>query len=144
MAAKRILVYGEDRLVISTRAMILQRAGYDVVHTTNAADLLPILEGIVFDLVLVGDAVRHTKHVRLAQKLRECFPGLLIVMVQDDTDERDKWSSDFVSSTPELLVKSVADLLDRGKKPVASTGTAHPHTRSSQNGENSVHDAAQH
>jgi hypothetical protein len=126
MAAKRILVYGEDRLVISTRAMILQRAGYDVVQTTNPADLLSILQGIVFDIALIGDSIRHQKYVRLVQKLRERLPGLLILMVQDEMDERDAWSSDFVSSTPELLLKAIGNLLDGGKKPVASSETGKP------------------
>ena len=32
MSSKTILAYGEDALVISTRAMILHRAGYEVAH----------------------------------------------------------------------------------------------------------------
>jgi PleD family two-component response regulator len=130
MAASRILAYGEDRLVISTRAMILQRAGYDVVQITNATHLLPILEGIVFDLIVVGDSVRHHRNVRVAQKLRERFPGLLILMVQDETDERDRWPSAFVSSTPELLLNAIESLLDLRKKTAASTSAG---VRSAEN-----------
>ena len=53
MTAKRILAYGDDALVISTRAMILQRVGYDVIHTTRASDVAPLLGGIFFDMLLI-------------------------------------------------------------------------------------------
>lgn len=120
MNAKRILAYGEDSLVIFTRAMILQKVGYDVTHTTCAADLAPLLKSIFFDLVLIGDSLRTRGNVRLAQRLREQFPKLLIAMVQDENDEHDPWSSAFVSSTPEQMLSAIQLLLESNRKPVAS------------------------
>ena len=116
---KRILAYGEDVHVISTRAMILQRAGYDVAHTTRTDELVPLLRGITFDMLLVGDSLRTLENVRLVQRLREQFPVLNIVMVQDEKDERDPWSSGFVSSGPEQLVNAVGLFLNE-RKPARS------------------------
>src|SRR4051812_630022 len=110
MNSKRILAYGEDALVISTRAMILQRAGYDVAHTTCMVDVLPLLHGIFFDLLLIGDSIRMHQNVRLVQSVREQFPALLIAMVQDEKEDRDSWSTAFVSSNPEQMLTSL-DLL---------------------------------
>lgn len=121
MTAKRILAYGEDALVISTRAMILQRAGYDVAHTTCASDLAPLLSGIFFDMLLIGDSLRTPQNVRLVQFLREQFPNLIIAMVQDEKEERDPWSTAFVSSNPEQMLNSIHFLLEKDRKPVAAS-----------------------
>ena len=120
MNPKRILAYGEDPLVISTRAMILQRAGYDVAHTTRLIDVVPLLQGIFFDMLLIGDSIRTPQNVRLAQRLREQFPALLIAMVQDEKEDRDPWSTAFLSSNPEQMLNSIAFLLRDHRKPAVS------------------------
>jgi hypothetical protein len=117
MNSKRILAYGEDALVISTRAMILQRAGYDVAHTTHIIDVLPMLHGIFFDLLLIGDSIRTHQNVRLVQSVREQFPALLIAMVQDEKEDRDPWSTAFVSSNPEQMLSSLRLLFKDSRKP---------------------------
>jgi DNA-binding NtrC family response regulator len=119
MNSKRILAYGEDALVISTRAMILQRAGYDVAHTTRIIDVLPLLRGISFDLLLIGDSIRTPENVRLVQSVREAFPALLIAMVQDEKEDRDSWSTAFVSSNPEQMLSSLRLLFEDRRKPAA-------------------------
>jgi CheY-like chemotaxis protein len=118
MSAKRILAYGEDSLVISTRAMILERAGYEVVHTVRSADLMPLLGGIYFDLLLMGDSLRTRENVRIVQHVRERFPALPIAMVQDEKEERDPWSTAFVTSNPEQMLKAIAFLLAGTRKTV--------------------------
>jgi CheY-like chemotaxis protein len=125
MNGKRILAFGEDSLVISTRAMILQRAGYEVVQTTNATDVFTLLTGISFDLLLMGDSVRNSNHVRLAREVRNHFPQLPIAMVQDEREERDPWSTIFVNSAPESLLKSIATLWRAAKKPVLAESSSH-------------------
>ena len=100
--------------------MILRRAGYGVVHTTSAADLAPLLRGIYFDLVLIGDSLRTKQNVRIVQQVREEFPALTIAMVQDEKDERDPWSTAFVTSTPEQMLISINLLLEVNRKPVTS------------------------
>jgi hypothetical protein len=120
MPIKHILAYGEDALVISTRAMILRRAGYDVVPTTSAADLAPLLRGIYFDLFLIGDSLRTRENVSIVQRVREQFPALTIAMVQDEKEERDPWSTAFVTSTPEQMLKSIGLLLEGNRKPTGN------------------------
>jgi hypothetical protein len=121
MLPRRILAYGEDSFVISTRAMILERAGYEVVYTTRISDLAPLLQGIFFDMLLLGDSIRTHQNVRLAQRLREQFPKLLILMVQDEKEDRDPWSTAFVSSNPEQMLTTIRIVLDEHyRKPVAS------------------------
>src|SRR5437016_5868344 len=123
MSMKRILAYGDDVYVISTRAMVLQRAGYDVAHTTRADELVPLLRGISFDLLLIGDSLRTSRNVRLVQGLRKQFPTLPIVMIQDEKDERDPWSTAFVSSGPEQIVNAVRLFLEGDRKAVKSNAS---------------------
>ena len=121
MHRRRILAYGEDTLVISTRAMILSRAGYEVPHTTQAMELPQLLRDVSFDMLLVGDSLRTPENVRLVKRLREQFPQLPIVMVQDEKEDRDPWSTAFVSSTPEQMLNSIHVLLEEhNPKPVVS------------------------
>jgi DNA-binding NtrC family response regulator len=121
MLPRRILAYGEDTLVISTRAMILRRAGYEVIHTTKPAELLPLLRGIFFDLLLVGDSVRMLQNVRLVKRLREQFPELPMVRVQDEKEDHDPWSTAFVSSSPEQMLNAISLVLEEhSRKPVVS------------------------
>ena len=123
MHCRRILAYGEDTLVISTRAMILRRAGYDVTQTTHAPELIPLLRGIFFDMLLVGDSLRTPENVRLVKRLREYFPKLAIVMVQDEKEDRDAWSTAFVSSSPEQILTSIHTILEEhSRRPVTSEG----------------------
>ena len=119
MHRRRILAYGEDTLVISTRAMILSRAGYEVTHTTRVSDLVPLLRGIFFDMLLVGDSLRTPENVRLVKRLREDFPKLTIMTVQDEKEDRDPWSTAFVSSSPEQMLMSIGAVLEENsRKPV--------------------------
>ena len=121
MHRRRILAYGEDILVISTRAMILSRAGYDVIYTTRISELIPLLRGIFFDMLLVGDSMRTPENVRLVKRLREHFPALPIVMVQDEKEDRDPWSTAFVSSSPEQMLISIGVVLEEhSRKAVTS------------------------
>jgi CheY-like chemotaxis protein len=120
MSTKRILAYGEDAHVISTRALILQRAGYDVAHTTRADELIPLLRGIFFDMLLIGDSLRTPENVRIVRSLREQFPNLTIVMVQDEKEERDPWSTAFVGSGPEQIINAAQSFLESSRKPVSS------------------------
>lgn len=113
MHRRRILAYGEDTLVISTRAMILSRAGYDVTYTTHASELTPLLCGIFFNMLLVGDSLRTPENVKLVKHLREQFPELSIVMVQDEKEDRDPWSTAFVSSSPEQMLNSISLVLEK-------------------------------
>jgi len=125
MIPRRILAYGEDPFVISTRAMILQRAGYEVVHTTRSSDLVPLLHGIAFDMLLLGDSLRTYENVLLVERLREQFPKLIILMVQDEKEDRDRWSTAFVSSNPEQMLSVIGTVFEEhSRKPVVRAATA--------------------
>ena len=125
MIPRRILAYGEDPFVISTRAMILQRAGYEVVHTTHSSDLVPLLQGIAFDMLLLGDSLRTYENVLLVQRLREQFPKLIILMVQDEKEDRDRWSTAFVSSNPEQMLSAIGTVFEEhSSRPVVRAATA--------------------
>jgi len=124
MIPKRILAYGEDSFVISTRAMILQRWGYEVVHTTRSSDLVPLLHGIAFDMLLLGDSLRTYENVLLVERLREQFPKLIIMMVQDEKEDRDRWSTAFVSSNPEQMLSAIRTVFEEHyRKPVVRATT---------------------
>ena len=124
MIPRRILAYGEDPFVISTRAMILQRAGYEVVHTTRSSDLVPLLHGIAFDMLLLGDSLRTYENVLLVERLREQFPKLIIMMVQDEKEDRDRWSTAFVSSNPEQMLSAIRTVFEEHyRKPVVRATT---------------------
>lgn len=112
MFARRILAYGEDSLVVSTRAMILSRAGYQVNHTTRALELIPLLGGIFFDMLLIGDSLRTAQNVRLVKLLREQFPKLAILMVQDEKEDHDPWSTAFVTSNPEQMLNAISAVFE--------------------------------
>lgn|SRR5690242_12801983 len=125
MIPRRILAYGEDPFVISTRAMILQRAGYEVVHTTRSSDLVALLHGIAFDMLLLGDSLRTYENVLLAERLRKQFPKLIIMMVQDEKEDRDRWSTAFVSSNPEQMLLAIRTVFEEHqRKPIVAASSA--------------------
>ncbi len=124
MIPRRILAYGEDPFVISTRAMILQRAGYEVVHTTRSSDVMPLLHGIAFDMLVLGDSLRTYENVLLVERLREQFPKLIIMMVQDEKEDRDRWSTAFVSSNPEQMLSTTRTVFEEHyRKPLVRSAT---------------------
>jgi hypothetical protein len=55
------------------------------------------------------------------KRLREHFPKLTILTVQDEKEDRDPWSTAFVSSSPEQMLMSIGAVLEENsRKPVVN------------------------
>ena len=107
---KRILVVAHYPPLKSSRVEMLNKAGYQVesVESDNAA--MALLEKEHFDLVLIGRKSQLTLK-GLDQRLRERYPNLLILKIQDAGPGTSVYPSQIIDSQPKHLIEALKDLL---------------------------------
>jgi CheY-like chemotaxis protein len=115
-----ILSTGSDEVLLLTRTMLLERAGYRVV-TCFARDALRKLreaKGEIAGAVL-GQSINVEERIELAREMRQIAPDLAIVLVHLPGDRFDASICDAVVETlsaPESLVRAVQRALKRRAK----------------------------
>jgi two-component system, NtrC family, response regulator PilR len=96
---KRILVVSHDSMLRETRAALLLRAGYSVSTSEGGDSAMGLLEGNVFDLILVGrKSLAPGKGI--AQRIRERYPDVLILKIAELIEEDSPYPSKTTNSLP--------------------------------------------
>jgi CheY-like chemotaxis protein len=71
-----ILVYGNEVLLVKTRHLILEKAGYQVFSATDFADAANVLVNQRIDLVLLCQSLSDTKRRDFLEQARAITPDL--------------------------------------------------------------------
>jgi CheY-like chemotaxis protein len=103
--------------------MILERAGYKVISTTNPDAAVRIFTGSPFDAVVFGDSLPPDQRLELALKFKSLNPSVPIVALSNCSGSQ--FASGIVDEQleslgdPQLLVEAVKSVLARnGEDPV--------------------------
>jgi DNA-binding NtrC family response regulator len=85
--ARTILVVDDELPVLGVARRILQRAGYDVLEASTAADALRVADGFAgrLDLLLTDVSMPTVDGITLAGLLRERRPGLPVLYMSGYT-----------------------------------------------------------
>lgn len=112
MSEKRLLTICDDDVLLTTRHVILHRAGYRVVSAESPAQGLQYLDEQHFDLVIVCHCVRTSEREELVARIREKRTCPVLVIRAGAADFRTKADA-YVHGldSPEDLLKAVAKLL---------------------------------
>jgi len=117
MPMQRILSVSIDPILLCTRNMILEQAGYTVTAATSARQAIECFETQAFELVILCHAIPHRS--RLAMALKQMRPGVLILMLEAVVAEPDAWADESIESLqPRELLASVCNLLKPEKPKV--------------------------
>jgi len=82
----RVLIVGQDRLLLQTYSDRLLRAGFDVTESFEAADALRHLENDLFDVCISAGNVPEMSGLMLLRKIRERLGKLELVLILDRPD----------------------------------------------------------
>ncbi len=112
MAEKRLLTICDDHVLLTTRHVILHRAGYQVVSAESPAQGLQYLDQQRFDLVIVCHCVRAAAREDLVARIRDKSACPVLVIRAGAADYRTQADA-YVHGldSPEELLKAVAKLL---------------------------------
>jgi DNA-binding response OmpR family regulator len=104
-----ILIYGYDAVLLTTRRLILEKEGFNVLTATEFKSAVTFMESEAIDLfivcVTVKDGVR-SKALAAAHTLRPTMRNLIQVeQAHASTDEQDTFVEHFLS--PEALLAAV-------------------------------------
>ncbi|MBV9075579.1 MAG: hypothetical protein JOZ10_18305 [Acidobacteria bacterium] len=109
---KRILHVEFDRVLLTTRHVLLETAGFEVVSCFSGVAAREVSTGNMrFDVFLVGHAASIGERSDLVMWMRAQFPGIAIVVLRmRDTDFSPAADAATVADPDELL-KTIMDVL---------------------------------
>jgi two-component system KDP operon response regulator KdpE len=111
-----VLCIEDEPMVLTTRKLLLQSAGYDVVVAQSAQQGLELFSTVDIDAVVVADVLAHLEGGAVAAHMKRLKPRIPIMMISSKLfapdDTRDAVDA-FVTSSegPEELLTKLASLL---------------------------------
>jgi DNA-binding response OmpR family regulator len=107
---KRILVVEHDHPLRGTRVILLKSKGYAVESVETDDQAMELLQIERFDLILLGRRSQlPTKD--LDQRIREKFPELFILKIEEKGEIASVYSSRTTDSAPEHVVAALKEML---------------------------------
>jgi DNA-binding NtrC family response regulator len=104
-----ILIYGYDAVLLTTRRLVLEKEGFNVLTATYFNSAVTFMESEAIDLFIVCVTVKdgaRSKALAAAHTVRPTMRNLIQVeQAHPSTDERDTFVEHFLS--PEALLASV-------------------------------------
>ena len=107
---KRILVVAHDRPLRLTRVELLESLGYTVASVATDDEAMAMLEVEQFDLILLGRKSELPKK-GIDQRLREKYPALLTLKIEDAGVEKSIYPSLITDSAPRHVIVALHDML---------------------------------
>src|SRR5690349_1022460 len=111
MAHKRVLYVGPASSLLRTRGLILERAGYHVVHATTAQAGLQALSGDEFNAVLLGVQLTDEEKSRLAAEIKRLYPSTPVVSFAQGVRRANEDARIEALSGPDLLLRTLGMLV---------------------------------
>jgi CheY-like chemotaxis protein len=109
-SGKRILIVCDDESLRSTRALVLESAGYHVKTVSSDDKAMKLLETETFDLVLIGRDLTDVEK-QIDQRLRERYADLRTLKIQIAGEVFSIWPSRTVDSLPIHVLAALAEML---------------------------------
>ena len=86
----RVLVVDDEELVRDLTALVLRRAGYDVVSTASAREALELVETHSIDLIVSDVVMPDLTGIELLAEMQERRPDLPVVLVTGGSPDPDR------------------------------------------------------
>jgi DNA-binding response OmpR family regulator len=89
----RILICGDEPLLLETRYMVLVKAGFGVTSTCTQGEIASLPEEPAFDLAVVGRTLADGDKKMIVEEVRRRWPGIRILLLTNQVDSLQKMSS---------------------------------------------------
>lgn len=109
-SSKKILIVCDDECLRSSRALVLESAGYNVKTVSSDDGAMKVLETETFDLVLIGRNLANVEK-QLDQRLREKYADLKTLKIQIGGEVFSIYPSRTVDSLPIHVLAALAEML---------------------------------
>jgi hypothetical protein len=106
---KRVLSVSYDPVLLQTRHMLLEAAGYGVVSALGFEASLEQCNHGDFDVLVLGHSINHPEKIKMVETFRSVCPGVIIALRR--TNEPLVRGADYeIEPDPELLLKLIAEI----------------------------------
>jgi len=116
----RILSVSYDATLLRTRRMILEKAGYEVVSTSDLAEALEKCRSTDYDLVIMGHSIPRSDKLEIIRALRQHCPAPVLALLRGGEAPLKEAAESIDPFNPTLLLSAVERILKSGK--TASAG----------------------
>ena len=115
-----VLCTGVDRALITTRRLILEKAGHKVVAVTDETEVVAACKKQTFDVAVIGQAVSTHAKRQIMQSVRQYCPSAKILELYrfslgKKLEDADSWL-EVPTDVPEELAERVAALTKANDK----------------------------
>ena len=118
-----VLSVGLDAVLVNTRNLVLQSAGYTVVRAYSLIAALDCFKTFDFDLVLLCQSLPASEKDRLTSWIRATGSRIPVISVSEKHSQRDAFADASVESDPEALLACISEALVKAVKPAACAAT---------------------
>lgn len=111
----RILICGDEPLLLETRYMVLVRAGFVVASTSTQGEIAGLPEEPAFGLAVVGRTLADGDKKTVVEEVRRRWPGIRILFLTNQADSLQKISSNEYRSSslpPREFVANCRQILE--------------------------------
>ncbi len=120
MQPPRILSIGTDSDLLSTRNLVLRKAGYAVAGATDLPRAIELLRRAWFDIVILCHAIPKNQREEAIGKIRDVQPRASVIALQATSETPDAPVDAVIESfNPEHLLQSIADVLNHPSRAAA-------------------------
>ena len=120
MQPPRILSIGRDCDLLSTRNLVLRKAGYAVAGTTDLQRAVQLLRRVWFDMVILCHAIPKDQREEAVWEIKRVQPRTNVVALRSGGEALDAQVDGIVDSfNPENLLESIAEILKQPERAAA-------------------------
>ena len=120
MQPPRILSIGKDCDLLSTRNLVLRKAGYAVAGTTDLPRALQLLRRVWFDMVILCHAIPKDQREQAVWEIKRVQPRTNVVALRSGVETVEAQVDGLVDSfNPENLLECIAEILKQPQRAAA-------------------------
>ena len=120
MQSSRILSIGIDSDLLSTRNLVLRKAGYSVAGATDLHRAMDLLRRVWFDMVILCHAIPKEKREQAVEAIKQVQPRANVIALRAGGEQLDAHVDGVVDSfNPEHLLESIAEILTQPARAAA-------------------------
>jgi CheY-like chemotaxis protein len=106
-----ILSVSYDAVLLATREMLLQSAGYTVTSAEGYVDAMKKCHTTDYDLLIIGHSIPHADKEAIIAELRQSCPAPVLALLRPNEPRLIGAAEAIEANRPDLLLSTVRKLL---------------------------------
>jgi len=112
----RLLIYGNDSMLLTTRRLILEKVGYEVATVATFSDAMLVLLNQQFDLLILCQSLSEEERRGMLESAHAISPKLKCAVLQFTAGHERIANEEMVEGLrgPTILIESIRRMLQSG------------------------------